>query len=78
IVAVAKSFAAFTQGGRAWPRAEDFDGALDVSGYSVDGMDSEAGAKELRLSTLFRHLPAAVLKATFKGAVKPARKRARA
>ena len=30
IVAVAKSFAAFSQGGRAWPRAEAFDGALDL------------------------------------------------
>ena len=48
IVAVAKSFAAFTQGGRAWPRAENFDGALDLSGYAVEGIDSNAGANELR------------------------------
>ena len=33
IVAVAKSCAAFSQGGRNWPRAEDFDGAIDISGY---------------------------------------------
>ena len=78
IVAVAKSFAAFTQGGRAWPRAEIFDGGLDVSGYAVEGIDSDAGANELSLAALFRHLPAAVLKASFKGAVKLARKRTRA
>jgi (1->4)-alpha-D-glucan 1-alpha-D-glucosylmutase len=77
IAAVAKSFAPFSQGGRAWPRAEAFDAALDVSGYSVEGF-AEADATELRLSELFRHFPAAVLKARSVGAVKPARKRVRA
>ena len=77
IVAVAKSFAPFSQGGRAWPRAEAFDAALDVSGYSVEGF-AEADATELRLSELFRHLPAAVLKARLVGAVQPAQKRIRA
>jgi len=77
ITAVAKSFAVFSQGGRVWPRAEAFDAALDVSGYSVEGF-AEADATELRLSELFRHLPAAVLKARFVGALKPARKRIRA
>jgi len=79
IVAVAKSFAAFSQGGRIWPRAEAFDGALGVNGYAVEGLSGgEANAAEVRLSALFRHLPAAVLKARFKGALKPARKRGRA
>ena len=79
IVAVAKSFAAFSQGGRIWPRAEAFDGALGVNGYAVEGLGGgEANAAEVRLSALFRHLPAAVLKARFKGALKPARKRSRA
>jgi (1->4)-alpha-D-glucan 1-alpha-D-glucosylmutase len=79
IVAVAKSFAAFSQGGRIWPRAEAFDGALCVNGYAVEGLSGgEANAAEVRLSALFRHLPAAVLKARFKGALKPARKRSRA
>jgi (1->4)-alpha-D-glucan 1-alpha-D-glucosylmutase len=79
IVAVAKSFAAFSQGGRIWPRAEAFDGALGVNGYAVEGLSGgEANAAEVRLSALFRHLPAAVLKARFKGALKPARKRSRA
>ncbi len=78
IIAVAKSFAAFSQGGRVWPRAEAFDGALNVSGYSVQGLGGgEANAAEVRLSALFRHLPAAVLKARFEGALKPARKRSR-
>jgi (1->4)-alpha-D-glucan 1-alpha-D-glucosylmutase len=76
VIAVAKSFAAFSQVGRGWPRAEAFDGTLDVSGYSVAGF-AEADATELRLSDLFRHLPAAVLKARFVGALKPARKRGR-
>ena len=79
IVAVAKSFAAFSQGGRIWPRAQAFDGALGVNGYAVEGLSGgEANAAEVRLSALFRHLPAAVLKARFKGALKPARKRGRA
>ncbi len=75
IVAVAKSFAAFSQGGRIWPRAEAFDGALDLKGYSLAGIDK--GARELRLSELFGRLPVAVLKARFEGALKPARKRQR-
>jgi (1->4)-alpha-D-glucan 1-alpha-D-glucosylmutase len=72
IVAVAKSCAAFTDGGRAWPRAESFDGAIDIKGYKT-----EAGEREFKLSTLFEHLPVAVLKATYAGALKPMRKRNR-
>jgi (1->4)-alpha-D-glucan 1-alpha-D-glucosylmutase len=75
VIAVAKSFAPMSQGGRVWPRAEAFDGALSLKGYSVDGFGGEAGAAEMRLSALFRHLPVAVLKARFEGALKPARKR---
>jgi (1->4)-alpha-D-glucan 1-alpha-D-glucosylmutase len=77
IVAVARSFAAFSQGGRVWPDADSFDAALDVSGYAVEGF-AEADATQMRVSDLFRHLPAAVLKARFTGAVKPARKLVRA
>jgi (1->4)-alpha-D-glucan 1-alpha-D-glucosylmutase len=76
IVAVAKSFAAFSQGGRDWPRAEAFDATLNVSGYSVEG--SSGGAAQMALSVLFHHLPVAVLKARFEGALKPSRKRVRA
>jgi (1->4)-alpha-D-glucan 1-alpha-D-glucosylmutase len=74
IIAVAKSFAPFSQGGRVWPRAEAFDGTLSMNGYSVEGIGSKAGAAEMPLSVLFQHLPAAVLKARYVGALKPARK----
>jgi (1->4)-alpha-D-glucan 1-alpha-D-glucosylmutase len=77
IIAVAKSMAPFSQGGRAWPRAESYDGALNLQDYSVEGVDSPAGAMEL--SALFGQIPAAVLKARYNGALNPAaRKRSRA
>jgi (1->4)-alpha-D-glucan 1-alpha-D-glucosylmutase len=76
ITAVAKSFALLSQGGRVWPRAESYDGTLDLNGYSVEGIAGD-GMTEVRLSALFRHLPVAVLKAGFEGALKPARKRVR-
>ena len=66
ITAVAKSFALMSQGGRSWPGAEAYDGVLRIDGYSVQGF--KAGATELRLSTLFQHLPVAVLKARVKRA----------
>jgi (1->4)-alpha-D-glucan 1-alpha-D-glucosylmutase len=65
----------FAQGGRAWPRAEAFEGAVNIKGYSVEGIDGKA--TEMPLSVLFQHLPATVLKATVQGALKPARKRSR-
>jgi (1->4)-alpha-D-glucan 1-alpha-D-glucosylmutase len=77
ITAVAKSFAPMSQGGRIWPRADAFDGALNLKGYSVEGIAGETGATDVRLSALFRHLPVAALKARFEGALKPARKRNR-
>ncbi|MCA6108395.1 malto-oligosyltrehalose synthase [Bradyrhizobium cenepequi] len=73
IVVVAKSFAPFTEVGRVWPNADAFDGAVTIKGYVTD-----AGENELRLSTLFRHLPVAVLKAKVAAAARPARKRVRA
>ena len=77
ITAVAKSFALMSQGGRVWPRADSYDGALSLKGYSVEGISGKAGATEVRLSALFQHLPAVVLKARFEGALKPVRKRIR-
>ena len=71
IVAVAKSFAAFTQEGRAWPHADAFDGTIDVKGYEVEG-------GELRLAELFQQLPVAVRKTSIAGASTAARKRHRA
>jgi len=73
IVAVARLFAPFSQGGRAWPDAASFDATLDLNGYSVDGLaGAEAGT--LRVSELFKHLPVTVMKARHAGAAKPARK----
>jgi len=77
IVVVAKSFAPMSQGGRAWPRREAYDATIDIDGYSVEGF-AEADATKLRLSDVFGHVPAAVLKAGFNGASKPVRKRSRA
>jgi (1->4)-alpha-D-glucan 1-alpha-D-glucosylmutase len=73
IVAVAKSLAAFSQGGRVWPGAEAIDATLSLDGFSVDGIDG----KEAKLSALFTHLPVTVLRAKFEGALKPARKHLR-
>jgi (1->4)-alpha-D-glucan 1-alpha-D-glucosylmutase len=73
IAAVARSFAPVSDGGRVWPRAESFDGMLHIDGYSVEG--GRGGVAALPLSTLFQHLPAAVLKARYVGAARPARKR---
>ena len=76
ISAVARSFAPLSEGGRVWPRADDFDGTIGLSGYSVEGF-ADPDATQLRLSDLFAHLPVAVRKARFTGAVKPTRKRNR-
>jgi (1->4)-alpha-D-glucan 1-alpha-D-glucosylmutase len=76
ITVVAKSFAPMTQGGRAWPRAETFDATVNLGGYTVKGIGSEAGA--IPVSVLFNRLPAAVLKARYAGPSKPARKRLKA
>jgi (1->4)-alpha-D-glucan 1-alpha-D-glucosylmutase len=77
VIAVARHFAPFSQAGRAWPQAENFDGAIHLDGFSVDDLEGHA-TRELQLPALFRHLPVAVLKATFQGASTPARKRVRA
>ncbi len=71
IIAVGRFFAPLSQGGRVWPRAESFEGSVDLTGYSIDGL----GATELPLSDLFRQLPVTVLKAKTEGAMKARRKR---
>jgi (1->4)-alpha-D-glucan 1-alpha-D-glucosylmutase len=73
ITVVTKTLAPISQGGRAWPRAEDFDGVLNLKGYSLEGF-----AAEVPLSHLFRQLPVAVLRGKAEAAAKPRRKRARA
>jgi (1->4)-alpha-D-glucan 1-alpha-D-glucosylmutase len=77
IVAVARSFAPFSQGGRVWPDTASLDATLDLRGYSVEGF-AGADATMLRVSELFKHLPVAVMKARSAGAAKPARRPMRA
>src|SRR4051794_20688687 len=47
IVVAMKSLAAFSDGGRTWPRPEDYQAALNVNGYAVEGF-ADADASELR------------------------------
>jgi (1->4)-alpha-D-glucan 1-alpha-D-glucosylmutase len=75
IIVVAKSFAALSQEGRVWPRAETYDGALRTRGYTVEDFAGNGHAGEVRLSALFRYLPTAVLKARFEGASTSVRRR---
>jgi (1->4)-alpha-D-glucan 1-alpha-D-glucosylmutase len=75
ITAVAKSFARFSQQGRAWPRPEEFEGSLNLTGYSLEGIGGEGRTGEVPLTVLFRQLPAAVVKARIDGASKTRRKR---
>jgi (1->4)-alpha-D-glucan 1-alpha-D-glucosylmutase len=72
IIVATRLFAGVSQGGRAFPSAPQFDGAIDVRGFTLDGA-SDADAPSLPLSALFRQLPVAVLKARFVGAARPAR-----
>jgi (1->4)-alpha-D-glucan 1-alpha-D-glucosylmutase len=73
ITVVAKTLAPLSQAGRIWPRADDFEGTLNLAGFSVQGC-----AAEVPLSALFRHLPVAVLNAKVEVATKPRPKRIRA
>jgi (1->4)-alpha-D-glucan 1-alpha-D-glucosylmutase len=72
IVVVMRHFAAFSNGGRTWPRGKAFDAALDVSGYTIDGIESDT---RLPISSLFTQVPAAVLKARVVAPARPVRKR---
>ncbi len=63
IVAVGKSLAPLTQGGRVWPGADAYDGAIVTKGYSLEGISGN----ELPLADAFKHLPAAMLKAKVAG-----------
>jgi (1->4)-alpha-D-glucan 1-alpha-D-glucosylmutase len=74
IIVVTRWLASFTDGGRHWPRPENLDAALDVSGYAVEGF-ADADATQLRLSDLLTHLPVAALKARYTGGARPARRR---
>jgi (1->4)-alpha-D-glucan 1-alpha-D-glucosylmutase len=74
IVVAGRWFAPFTQGGRIWPKPEAFDATVDVQGFVVDGY-ADAGTS-IPASSLFRHLPAAVLKANVVNAARTVRKKA--
>jgi (1->4)-alpha-D-glucan 1-alpha-D-glucosylmutase len=76
VIVATRSLAAFTDNGRTWPRPENYDAALDVSGYAIEGF-ADADAPHLRLSDLLARLPVAVLKARYHGAAKTAPKRKR-
>jgi (1->4)-alpha-D-glucan 1-alpha-D-glucosylmutase len=71
IIAVGKSLAPLTQGGRAWPDVDSYDGAIVTRGYSLEGI----GGNELPLAEAFKHLPAAVLKAKIAGKTRQPTKR---
>jgi (1->4)-alpha-D-glucan 1-alpha-D-glucosylmutase len=77
IIAVARLFAPFSQGGRSWPAAASFDGAIDVRGFAIDDA-VVSDTSELRLSEIFRDLPVAVLKARSESAAHRLSKRASA
>lgn len=73
ITVVARKFAPFTEGGRAWPKPAAFEGAVQLQGYSLEA--AAADSAELPLAVAFAQLPVAVLKATVRAAATPARKR---
>ncbi len=73
ITVLAKSCAPFTQAGRRWPRAESFEGTIDLSGFLLQG--AGAGSAHVPLSLLFADFPAAVWKVRSEVAPKRARQR---
>jgi (1->4)-alpha-D-glucan 1-alpha-D-glucosylmutase len=71
IVLVGKSFAPFSQGGRAWPAGDVYDAAVNIGGYSIEGIS----INELPLSGVFRQLPVAILKAKLEAVAAQSRAR---
>ena len=71
IVVTARAFAPFTDGGRAWPRADAFDATVHVPGYTAAAI----GHDVLAASALFTHLPAAVVPARTESPADQAEKR---
>ncbi|HXH46090.1 MAG TPA: malto-oligosyltrehalose synthase [Bradyrhizobium sp.] len=69
IVVVARQFAPFTQGGRDWPAPQEFDGAVDITGYTGTGLEGN----ELPLAQALPDLPVAVIEARSTSAAKPIR-----
>ncbi|CAN5541395.1 malto-oligosyltrehalose synthase [soil metagenome] len=63
IIAVGRSMAALTDGGRTWPASSAFDATINAPGFAVEGAESKSGIVELRVADLFKDLPVAVVKA---------------
>jgi (1->4)-alpha-D-glucan 1-alpha-D-glucosylmutase len=59
ITIVGRAFASFTQSGRVWPHAGDFDANVELKGFKLRDLDAD----RVPVSRIFTHLPAAVLKA---------------
>jgi (1->4)-alpha-D-glucan 1-alpha-D-glucosylmutase len=74
ITIATKSLAPLSQGGRTWPRAQEFEAAVNLRGYSIEDIDGSRNAAEVPLSNLLQHLPVAILRA--KVTAKPKRRRA--
>ena len=72
IIVTLRHFAAFSDGGRIWPGGDAFDATLDLSGYTIDGIETNA---RLPLSSLLSQIPAVVLKAKMAAPARPVRKR---
>jgi (1->4)-alpha-D-glucan 1-alpha-D-glucosylmutase len=65
IVAAGRQFAPFTDGGRQWPRAADWDAELDLAGYRVTRsvLNGVTQPSTAALTDLFHAAPVAVLQA---------------
>jgi (1->4)-alpha-D-glucan 1-alpha-D-glucosylmutase len=61
VIAVVKSFAPFTDQGRAWPRIENLHATVNLERFLLDGV--RGGTAGVALSSLLGHLPVAALKA---------------
>jgi (1->4)-alpha-D-glucan 1-alpha-D-glucosylmutase len=75
ITVVTKLLAPLSQGGRSWPRAETFEGAVSLGDYSVEDADGTKLTTQAPLALLLRHLPVTVLKARIETSAKPKRRR---
>jgi (1->4)-alpha-D-glucan 1-alpha-D-glucosylmutase len=72
IVALGRSMAPMSNGGRAWPGADAWQGSVIAKGFELEGA---ATGSELPLTELFRDFPVAVRRAQFKRSSAAARTR---
>ncbi|WP_316177172.1 MULTISPECIES: malto-oligosyltrehalose synthase [unclassified Bradyrhizobium] len=71
IVITARNFAPFTDAGRVWPHADDFEAEVHARGYTSADMQNGMVA----VSSIFTHMPAAVIPARTDAAAHPAGRR---